>query len=63
MGLAEIDWVRQYKILSTPDIEYEDFIECAKRMTTYLRETAECDIVIALTHMRDVIISTIGFRL
>ncbi len=33
-------------------ITYEDFIECSRRYNKFLREEQKCDMVIALTHMR-----------
>jgi len=33
-------------------IIYEDFVECARRYNKILREEHNCDLVIALTHMR-----------
>eukprot|EP00330_Aristerostoma_sp_ATCC50986_P005806 CAMPEP_0114586418 /NCGR_PEP_ID=MMETSP0125-20121206/9652_1 /TAXON_ID=485358 ORGANISM="Aristerostoma sp., Strain ATCC 50986" /NCGR_SAMPLE_ID=MMETSP0125 /ASSEMBLY_ACC=CAM_ASM_000245 /LENGTH=212 /DNA_ID=CAMNT_0001781857 /DNA_START=62 /DNA_END=700 /DNA_ORIENTATION=- len=52
MGLAEYDWFNLLPL--TPDeLVYEDFVECARRMTKFLREEEKCDIVIALTHMRN----------
>ncbi|EGD72662.1 hypothetical protein, variant, partial [Salpingoeca rosetta] len=52
MGLAEKDWI---DTLSDPpeDIQYRDFIETAQEYIKILREEDECDLVIALTHMRE----------
>jgi len=52
IGLAEDAWVYEAPALQTDEIMYEDYIKCAKRLAPYLRETEQCDIVIALTHLR-----------
>ena len=31
---------------------YEDYIVCGRRMAHFLKHEKQCDIVIALTHMR-----------
>jgi len=55
--LAESEWVYEASSLELDEIHYEDFVKCAKRLNKYLRETKNCDIVIALTHMRNVIMT------
>jgi len=51
IGLAEYDWLVLLRFPSDHLI-YEDFVDCAKRLTKFLREEQGCDMVIALTHMR-----------
>ncbi|KRX08718.1 5'-Nucleotidase, C-terminal [Pseudocohnilembus persalinus] len=53
MGIAEEEWLGVITTISPEVIEYEDFIECAKRLSKNLREKHKCDIVIALSHMRN----------
>jgi len=55
MGLAEEEWINDASNLEGDDFEYEDFVDCAKRLDKELRENQKCDIVIALTHFRNVI--------
>jgi 5'-nucleotidase len=52
-GLAEYDWILTLNTLTPEEVIYEDFIVCAKRMNEFLRKEKNCDIVIALTHMRN----------
>jgi 5'-nucleotidase len=52
IGLAEYDWLTLLPF-NPDEMIYEDFVECAKRMTKFLREEEKCDLVIALTHMRN----------
>jgi len=54
MGLAEGAWVHEQATLRKADILYEDFIVCAKRLAKELREVHGCNLVIALTHLRNV---------
>ena len=58
MGLAEEEWLG---ILTYSDeiIQYEDFIVSAKRYIKKFQD-AQCDLIIALTHMRTVNISILS---
>lgn len=51
MGLAGFDWLSALDKVDPEDVLYEDFVECADRIATVLREK-RCDFVVALTHMR-----------
>lgn len=51
-GLIEFEWLSTLNSISVEDVEYEDFVVCAKRLSATLREECGCEIVIALTHMR-----------
>jgi len=53
IGLAEREWVYETPSLELDEIIYEDFVKCARRLTTQLKETDKCDLVIALTHLRN----------
>lgn len=56
IGLAEIEWVQTLMCLTVDDVKYEDFVSCANRYAKKLRVEEGCEIVIALTHMRNVIL-------
>ena len=53
MGLADISWITTIRFFDLNEVFYEDFIECAKRLSKLLREVHKCDFVIALTHLRN----------
>ena len=53
MGLADISWITTIRFFDLSEVFYEDFIECAKRLSATLRVTHKCDFVIALTHLRN----------
>lgn len=36
----------------TEKIQYSDYLECSKKYEKYLRTEKNCDLVVALTHMR-----------
>lgn len=52
IGLAEYGWFGSLNCIDPDDIFYEDFLTCSNRLSSMLREEEGCDIVIALTHMR-----------
>ncbi len=52
MGLTEKAWLDTITEIDKKIMEYEDFIECAKRMNKLLREKYECNLVCAISHMR-----------
>lgn len=52
MGLAESDWLNTISEIDLNIVRYEDFVRCAIELERLLREEHDCDIVIALTHMR-----------
>jgi 5'-nucleotidase len=52
MALAEEDWLGIMSPAFDKELFYEHFIDCAKRMAHFFREGKQCDLVIALTHMR-----------
>ena len=52
IGLIEHEWLAVLP-MPTDDLIYEDFIEYEKRYSKNLREEQKCDLVIALTHMRN----------
>lgn len=53
IGLAEYEWISTLNTLTKDDLDYEDFVLSGERWTKYLKEEHKCDLVIALTHMRD----------
>ncbi|KAI9597622.1 Metallo-dependent phosphatase-like protein [Syncephalis fuscata] len=53
IGLVEKEWLQTISDLP-PTVEYRDYVEIGKKLANHLRsaEGGQCDIVIALTHMR-----------
>lgn len=51
MGLVEFEWIATLAQVELEDIIYEDFVVAADRISQILRDK-ECDLIIALTHMR-----------
>lgn len=52
MALASSDWLSTLDKVNWEDIEFEEYVEAADRLSTMLRDEVNCDFVIALTHMR-----------
>lgn len=52
MGLIPEQWIDSLACVPYDQVEYRDFVEVANETSRYLREVEECDVVIALTHMR-----------
>ncbi|GBG29560.1 5'-nucleotidase [Hondaea fermentalgiana] len=52
IGLVEYAWMATLSTIEEEDIEYEDFVECARRLGPRLRSQHRVHLVIALTHMR-----------
>ncbi len=52
MGLIELDWILTQNKINLNDYIYVDYIQKAKELTSFLKFSEKCDIVIALTHMR-----------
>lgn len=52
MGLIEYDWVLTQNKIKPSDYEYVDFIDKARELTKLLK-SENCDVIIALTHMRN----------
>jgi len=52
VGLAEQDWLHVVNSIEEEDVVFEDYVTCSKRITKILREEHNCDMIIALTHMR-----------
>ena len=53
VGLAEQEWISTLVTVSEEQLRYEDFVDCGRRLAMQLREEEGCDVVIALTHMRE----------
>ncbi|RKP26244.1 Metallo-dependent phosphatase-like protein, partial [Syncephalis pseudoplumigaleata] len=53
IGLVEREWLQTISDLP-PTVEYRDYVEVGQRLARHLRseEGGQCDMVIALTHMR-----------
>lgn len=51
MGLGELDWLSTLSQVDIEDLEYEDFVEAAKRLCQFFK-SEKVDLIIALTHMR-----------
>jgi 5'-nucleotidase len=52
IGLVEMEWMTTLSTVEESDIEFEDFVACARRLAPMLRDVHKCDAVIAVTHMR-----------
>ena len=52
IGLAEQEWLDAVSEIDMSKVKYEDFIECSHRLVKILKEEFECDLIVALTHMR-----------
>ena len=51
-GTAEKEWLEMMSPNVNESLYYESFIDCANRMCHFLKNENQCDVVIALTHMR-----------
>jgi 5'-nucleotidase len=51
MGLIEDAWMATLATVDAEDVDYEDFVACAKRLSAELRASG-ADLVVAITHMR-----------
>ena len=52
IGLAEYGWMASLNTIDIDEIIYEDYVDCADRLSSLLRNEMGCDMIIALTHMR-----------
>eukprot|EP01017_Pseudomicrothorax_dubius_P040147 TRINITY_DN6243_c0_g1_i3.p1 TRINITY_DN6243_c0_g1~~TRINITY_DN6243_c0_g1_i3.p1 ORF type:complete len:534 (+),score=93.50 TRINITY_DN6243_c0_g1_i3:119-1720(+) len=52
IGLGEKDWLDTLITIDDHEVLYYDFIEVAREWTQRLKREHQCDLVIALTHMR-----------
>lgn len=52
IGLVEREWLDTLSTIDSNEVTYSDFIEVGHELSTQLRKDG-CDIVIALTHMRN----------
>ena len=52
IGLVEKEWLDTLAAINPNEVIYTDFVEAANTLTTELKDKENCDIVIALTHMR-----------
>lgn len=54
MGLIEYEWLITLKTVPLEEVTYTDFVKKAKELQQKLKVELQCDLVIALTHMRSV---------
>ncbi|CAJ1391032.1 unnamed protein product, partial [Effrenium voratum] len=52
IGLVEKEWLVTLATINPSEVDYEDFVPCARRLAKQLKEQERAEIVIALTHMR-----------
>lgn len=52
LGIVEEEWIHTLAALDKDDLLYKDFTSVASGIVQELREKENCDIIIALTHMR-----------
>ena len=50
--MVEKEWLDTLAAINPNEVIYTDFVETANTLTTELKDKENCDIVIALTHMR-----------
>ena len=48
----EKEWLDTLAAINPNEVIYTDFVEAANKLTAQLKDENNCDIVIALTHMR-----------
>ena len=48
----EKEWLDTLAAINPNEVIYTDFVEAAENLTAQLKDENDCDIVIALTHMR-----------
>ena len=52
IGLVEKEWLDTLAAINPNEVIYTDFVESANTLAADLKDNQNCDIVIALTHMR-----------
>ena len=52
IGLVEKEWLDTLAAINPNEVIYTDFVESANTLAADLKDNQSCDIVIALTHMR-----------
>ena len=52
VGLVEKEWLDTLAAINPNEVIYTDFVESANTLAADLKDNQNCDIVIALTHMR-----------
>ncbi len=52
-GVAGADWIGILAEFAEDELTYYDHIEYSNNMCKFLKEDQHCDIIIALTHMRN----------
>ena len=53
IGLVEKEWLDTLASVNPNEVIYNDFVEVANNLSRKLKDEDNCDIVIALTHMRN----------
>ena len=48
----EKEWLDTLAAINPNEVIYTDFVEAAENLAAQLKDESKCDIVIALTHMR-----------
>ena len=52
IGLAEYGWMATLNTIDVDEIIFEDYVDCADRLSAMLRNELGCNMIIAMTHMR-----------
>ena len=52
IGLVEKEWLDTLAAINPNEVIYTDFVQAANTLASELKDSQNCDIVIALTHMR-----------
>ena len=50
--MVEFEWLETLNMISLDELDYEDYVEVANVLVKELQDD-NCDIIIALTHMRE----------
>ena len=51
--MVEKEWLDTLATINPNEVIYEDFVDVGNQLATKLKDELGCDIVIALTHMRN----------
>ena len=49
---VEKEWLVTLATINPSEVDYEDFVPCARRLARQLKEQEGVEIIVALTHMR-----------
>lgn len=56
IGLVEKEWLDTLSTINPEEVTYTDFVDAGTMLARELKKNKNCEIVIALTHMRSLMI-------